>query len=255
MLRDVGRGLRTAAVSGLRHKSPHDVVSDLDLRAEAQVIAFLSTHYPEDRLLSEESASSVEYASRVWVLDPLDGTVNRTTEVPFFGVSLALLEAGRPTEAYVYDPVHDELFSARAGQGAFLNGKRMAVSEGGVRGIALTSSVLKRLVHVAPDALVQLLSSHGKLRNFGAQALHLSYVAAGRLHAAVSVHTRLWDNLAGALLVREAGGCYSDLAGRDPFPLAPGDAALRGRADPCIASSPGTHAALVELLRPLTVGA
>lgn len=250
-LRDVGQHLRMTELSGVREKSPLDVVSDLDFWAEEQITGYLKRHYPSDAVLSEETATHVEYADRIWVLDPLDGTVNRTSEIPYFAISLALLEHGTPTLGWVYDPVHDELYAAAAGEGAYLNGTRIAVAQGGVRGISLTSGLIQRMASAHPQALVELLSSHGKLRNFGAYALQLAYVAAGRLSAAASTETRLWDNLAGALLVREAGGRFTDLAGDDPFPIQAGHAALRGSANGCIAAAESVHPPIVRLIRSL----
>lgn len=252
VLRDVGHALKEAEVVGVREKRPLDVVSDLDLWAETKICEALRRWFPADTILSEESASHVEYADRIWVLDPLDGTVNRTSEVPFYAISLALLENGSPTFGAVYDPVHEELFVATVGGGAHCNGRRLAVAEAGVRGVSLTSGLVQRMVLQNPQGLVDLLGTAGKLRNFGAQALQLAYVAAGRLGGAASTETRLWDNLAGALLVREAGGIYTDLTGRDPFPIVPGSVALHGAANPCIAGAPHVHALLAPALRGLT---
>src|SRR5690606_35066569 len=174
ILREVGQALRHAELEGVREKQPLDVVSDLDFWAEAKISEHLRRWFPEDTILSEESANRVAYADRIWVLDPLDGTVNRTSEVPYFAISLALLEHGAPSMGWIYDPVHHELFSARAGRGAFVNERRIHVVEEGVRGVALTSGLLQEMARVASEPLVELLSA-GKLRNFGAQALHLAY--------------------------------------------------------------------------------
>lgn len=252
VLREVGQGLRHAELEGVREKLPLDVVSDLDFWAEAKISEHLRRCFPEDTILSEESANRVAYADRIWVLDPLDGTVNRTSDIPYFAISLALLEHGTPSMGWIYDPIHNELFSARAGRGAFVNERRIHVVEEGVRGVALTSGLLQEMARVASEPLVELLTA-GKLRNFGAQALHLAYVAAGRLHAAASMETRLWDNLAGALLVREAGGIYTDLHGRDPFPIGPGSPVLLGAADSCIAASASSHPVILEFLQALMV--
>jgi len=247
-LRSLGAHLATASLTSVRDKSTLDPVSNLDLWAEQEVKRYLANHFPGDALFSEESASSVTYQDRIWVLDPLDGTVNRTSGIPFYAVSLALLEHGEPTLAYVVDPSHDELFVARRGEGATVNGRPLHVASEGVHGLALTSKLIRGLGARAPERLVDLLTRHGRVRNLGAQALQLSYVAAGRLSAAVSLGTRLWDNAAGALLVKEAGGLFTDLAGNDPFPVSPGHPTLSGAAMPCIAGSAVMHARLVELL-------
>ena len=249
LLRRVGQGLRHLRVTELAEKAPLDLVSSLDFWAEREVSSFLAQHFPGDTLLSEESSSAVEYADRIWVLDPLDGTVNRASHVPFFGISLALLEHGSPSAGYVYDPVHEELFVAHAGRGATMNGVRLSATTDDVLGLALTSKLLRQLVRRAPEQLYELLAHQGRLRNFGAQALQLCYVAAGRLSAAASLETSLWDNAAGALIVREAGGLYTDLSGNDPFPLTPGAPALKGGRAACLAANPKAHARLLPFLR------
>jgi len=250
-LREVGRGLRDSHVTKIEEKAPLDLVSSLDFWAEREVTAFLAKWFPGDTLLSEESSNEVEYAERIWVLDPLDGTVNRASHVPFFGISLALLEHGRPVAGYVYDPSHDELFVAHAGRGATNNGATLRATTDNVLGLALTSKLLRQLVRRSPEQLYELLTHQGRLRNFGAQALQLCYVACGRLSGAVSLETRLWDNAAGSLIVLEAGGLYTDLSGNDPFPLTPGAPALRGGRTPCVAANPGAHTRLLPLLKAL----
>lgn len=251
LLHDVGAWLMTSELTEVREKGPQDIVSDLDVRAEACVKTFLAERFPEDSLLSEETAASVPYAQRLWVLDPLDGTVNRTGEMPFWAISLALLEHGVPVAAFVYDPVHGELFEAQRGCGATLNGAPLQIAIAEPRAFALTSGVVRRLAACSPEALEALLRDHGKLRSLGAQALHLAYVAAGRLGAAVSLETKLWDNAAGALLVTEAGGVFCDLQRRDPFPIGPGDPSLQGAVCPCIAASPTVLTAIYPLIEAL----
>ena len=250
-LRDLGQVLVTSTVTELREKAPLDVVTELDHRAEAAVTRFLSEHFPFDSVLAEEAANSVTYAERIWILDPLDGTVNRASGIPFFAISLALFEQGTPELGFIYDPTHNEMFFARRGHGAYLNGVPIRVAENNVWTLALTSATVQKLATETPQALATLLEQHGKLRGLGAQALQLAYVAAGRIAAAVSVETKLWDNAAGALLVQEAGGVYCNLERRNPFPLQPGSAALRGGTDPCIAAAPWMLDAIYPLLSAL----
>lgn len=249
-LRKLGRELLATEVTGVRAKGPMDVVSSIDMLAEQRIMQFLSEHFPGDSLLSEESASSVNYAARIWVVDPLDGTVNLTSGIPFVAISLALLEAGTPKVGFIYDPVHDELFSAQHGKGATLNGRAMQMATSGVRTVALTTGIVRKLAARTPEHLVTLLTKHGKLRGLGTQTLQLAYVAAGRLSAAVSLETKLWDNAAGAIIVREAGGEYCDLHRNDPFPIRPDDPALHGAATPCIAAPP----AVLDEIYPLLEG-
>ncbi len=251
MVREVGQQLRAREATGVRAKGKLDLVSDLDFWAESEVTRFLAEQYPGDLLLSEESANSVAYGERIWILDPLDGTVNRTSGIPLYALSLALLENGHPQLAFIYEPEHDELYFAERGRGATLNDQTLTLQEQSGSGIALTSQVVRRLCERSPENLVELITSHGRLRGLGAQALHLAYVAAGRLSLAVSLETKLWDNAAGALLVTEAGGRYTDLDGRDPFPIVEQDEALRGAANGCIAASPEAFERIFPLLAAL----
>ncbi|HEY5956703.1 MAG TPA: inositol monophosphatase [Polyangiaceae bacterium] len=246
-LRDLGKELRRTQVTRVRVKGPMDVVSALDIIAEDRVTRFLAEHFAGDSLLSEESAARVDYASRIWVLDPLDGTVNLTKGLPFAAISLALLVDGSPVVGFIYDLFHDEMFSARAGEGAHCNHQPIHVTTGNVATIAVTTGVVRRLAARQPQQLVTLLTTCGKLRGLGAQALQLAYVAAGRLTANISLETKLWDNAAGALLVKEAGGAYFNLDAIDPFPIGPGAPALLGAADPCIAAAP----TILDAIRPL----
>lgn len=250
-LREVGRGLLSQPASSVREKARFDVVSNLDHWAEREVTDFLRVAFPDDTILSEESANRVDYADRIWVLDPLDGTANRTTDIPFFAISLALLEAGIPTQAFIYDPIHDEMFTASRGTGAFLNGEAITTEGERVRGVGVTSGVVQRLFDVMPPNFGSVAKRYGKLRALGSHALQLAYVACGRLVGAASVETKLWDNLAGALLVLEAGGRYSNLSGDAAFPIGEGHPALAGAACPCLAATEEAHAHLLPVLKQL----
>jgi myo-inositol-1(or 4)-monophosphatase len=246
-LRGLGQELQRTRVTEVRDKGHMDVVSALDFEAEARVTHFLARHFPGDSVLSEETSARVDYAERIWVLDPLDGTVNLTSGMPFVAISLALLVNGAPVVGFVYDVFHDEMFAAHVGLGATCNGVRIHVTGHHVRTIALTTGVVRKLAARDPQQLVMLLTQFGKLRGFGAQALQLAYVAAGRLTAAISLETKLWDNAAGALLVTEAGGIYSNLDGSAAFPIGVGAPALLGAANPCVAAA----ASALDAIRPL----
>ena len=250
-LRALGQELRSTRVTGVRSKGPMDVVSALDLIAEERVTRFLAEVFPGDSVLSEESAASIDYAPRIWVLDPLDGTVNLTKGIPFVAISLALLLDGTPEAGFVYDVFHDEMFSSFAGMGATCNGEPIHVASDDIATIALTTGVVRRLAARDPQQLVTLLTHHGKLRGLGAQSLQLAYVAAGRLTSSVSLETKLWDNAAGALLVMEAGGKYCDLAAQNPFPIRAGEPALRGAINACVAAAPSGWEAIYPILEHL----
>ena len=234
-----------------RTKGRFDLVTTADTRVEDFLASELGRRFPADRLLAEESSArkTVSVDGRCWVIDPLDGTVNFASGVPVFSISLALLVDGAPLLGVVYDPVHGELFSARRGLGASLNGRSLAPPPAGGPPLALggSSGLLAWCVRRRPPALRELLERFGKLRILGSQALHLCYVAAGRLAAALSVEARLWDDVAGALMVEETGFLYTDFEGRKRFPVAAGSPWLLGGAGRSLAAPAGLHEQLVAL--------
>ncbi|MEM7352102.1 MAG: inositol monophosphatase, partial [Acidobacteriota bacterium] len=240
--------LEHAQELGQRSKGRFDLVTNADLAAEDFLAAEIGRRFPDHRLLAEESSARKPQAldGPCWVIDPLDGTVNFAGSVPFFSVSLALLVDGEPTVGVVYDPLHEELFSAERGAGARLNGELLVRAEppplvGG------SSGLLAWCARHRPAALEELLEDVGKLRIFGSQALHLCYAAAGRLAAAVSFEACLWDDVAGALIVREAGLRYTDFEGRKRFPVVAGSQWHLGQGGRSLAASVDLHGRLVAL--------
>ena len=233
-----------------RAKGRFDLVTTADTRSENFLLAELERRFPDDRILAEESSAHKPAAvdGRLWIIDPLDGTVNYASGIPVFAVSLALLEDGVPLVGAVYDPVHDELFLARRGHGVSLNGRPLTAP--GDQPILLggSSGLLAWCVDHRPAAFAELLESFGKLRIVGSQALHLCYVAAGRLAAALSREARLWDDAAGALMIEEMDFKNSDFDGRSRFPVVADSPWLRGDSGPSLAAPPDLHARLVSLL-------
>ena len=163
-------------------------------------------------------------------------------------MSLGLLHAGRPVAGWVADPLRQERFVARAGRGVTLNGNPLPALPDAVPDAddamptGMSTWILRR------PQLPAVLDRFGKVRIMGSQALHLAYVAAGRMRAAVNEEAKLWDDAAGALLVTEAGGAYSRIDGRPVFPLSPGDPAWGGGPLGSAAARRGEHADLVERL-------
>jgi myo-inositol-1(or 4)-monophosphatase len=234
-VREVGDMIARTPVSSVRSKGVLDLVSGLDERAERLLIERLTERFPNEAILAEESAPHAQYAERLWVVDPLDGTLNRVAGFQHYAVSVALLVHGEPVVGCVYDPVHGELFSAERGGGAWLNGAALQARTTPVRCVALSSGALQQLAERSPATLAAVARDWGKFRNLGSQSLHLCYVAAGRLAAAASAEAKLWDDAAGALLVSETGGTYTRFDGRTPFPLRGDEGWLRGEAMPSIA--------------------
>ncbi len=191
-------------------KDSHDYVTSLDLVLEKNVKAYISEFYPDHQIFGEESVDkAVDFSKPCWVIDPLDGTSNFLFGLPFYACSIAYLDEEQVKAAFVYDFVHKDCFTAVTGQGAFMNERRLKAGNNSSDFIGISSGFMDKLGQV-DGALVSRLKKIGKFRLLGAQSLHLCYVAAGKLKACVNYEAKMWDDLAGALIVEEASGRYSN---------------------------------------------
>jgi myo-inositol-1(or 4)-monophosphatase len=199
-------------------KGPGDFVSTADLRAERTLRAELTRARPGYGLLFEEGGA-VEGSDphHRWIVDPLDGTTNFLHGIPHFAISIGLERDGEIIAGVVYDPSRDEMYWAEKGAGAYLNDRRLRVSARRQLGEALIATGFPfrgRPKHPAYQAmLARVMETTSGVRRFGAAALDLAYVAAGRFDGFWEFALAPWDLAAGLLLVREAGGFVSDLAG------------------------------------------
>ena len=148
-----------------------------------------------------------------WVLDPLDGTTNFASGFLFFGISLALVIAGQPVLAVIYDPVRDECFAAKKDRGAFLNGTPLVCPDTGVLGDCIANIDYKRLVGDLSSQLVRC-PPYRSQRNLGSSVLEWCWLAAGRIQLYLHGGQKLWDFAAGCLILHEAGGAATSLSGQ-----------------------------------------
>jgi myo-inositol-1(or 4)-monophosphatase len=205
----------------VRRKQQNDFVSEVDDAAEEAIISTLRDAYPDHGFLGEESGYKDRSADNLWVIDPLDGTTNFLHGVPQYCVSIALLHKGVPTQAVVFDPNRNELFTATKGVGAYLNDRRIRVSRTDKMEDALlgTGFPFKEISHL--DDYVRMLKNAMRtcsgVRRPGAAALDLAWVACGRYDGFWEMGLSPWDMAAGALLVREAGGLVGDFEGNEGF--------------------------------------
>jgi myo-inositol-1(or 4)-monophosphatase len=201
-------------------KSNADYVSEVDRAAEQTIIQTILDVYPNHEILAEESGSqgNSEY---VWIIDPLDGTTNFLHGVQQYAVSIALQHNGVLTQAVIYDPTKNDLFTATRGRGAFLNDKRIRVSKRDQLADSLigTGFPYSKMDHL--DAYMNILrdviQKTAGLRRPGSAALDLAWTAAGRYDAFFETGLKPWDIAAGCLLITEAGGMVSDLQGNEGY--------------------------------------
>ena len=214
----INRATRNLDVLTVRTKSANDFVSEIDQEAERAIVDTLKGAYPDHAILAEESGA-VGHSDYVWIIDPLDGTTNFLHGFPQYAVSIALMHRRVLTQAVVYDPTRNDLFTASRGRGAFLNEHRIRVSRRSRLGEALigTGIPFRQFEHI--DAYLAILRELTQktegVRRPGAASLDLAYVAAGRIDGFWEFGLSPWDIAAGALLIVEAGGLIGDLEGND----------------------------------------
>jgi myo-inositol-1(or 4)-monophosphatase len=204
----------------VRHKTFNDLVSEVDRAAEQAIIEVLKDAYPEHAILAEESGSQGD-SEYLWIIDPLDGTTNFLHGFPQYAVSIALMHKRVLTQAVVYDPGRNELFTASRGRGAYLNDRRLRVSKrirltGALIGTGFPFRELKHL-DAYMDMFRDIVKNTAGVRRAGAASLDLAYVAAGRLDGFWEIGLSPWDIAAGNLLIQEAGGLIGDFEGNDGY--------------------------------------
>lgn len=219
-----------------------DIVTEVDEACEKLIIDRIRQEYPDDPILSEESgAIGVEDDRPVWVIDPLDGTRNYMMQIPFFCTSIGVVRRGVPEVAAIYDAIHDEMFFARRGQGAFLNGEPIRVSpEASLEDAIVSVAWVRRKVdrNRYMRYIEKLSNETSYFRRFGSAALAGCYVACGRVHAYLQGGLNPWDMAAAVLIVEEAGGCITDFRG------CPID--LRNKDIEVVTANPELHAVLLS---------
>ena len=214
--------LATAAV---REKAPKDFVTDADIAAQQCIERRIHEVFPDHQFLGEESPHSkidrdqLAQVDWLWVVDPLDGTVNYVHRMPNFAVSIALMNRGKTVLGVVYDPMADELYQAVRGSGATCNGvplhsSRCTQLDQALIAASFPPQVQRESLEVAQ--FVEVLVRSQSMRRLGSAALNLCYVAQGRLDAYWASVLKVWDIAAGALIASEAGASISRLDG-DPF--------------------------------------
>ena len=223
----------------INHKTGHwDVVTQYDLASDKYIQTHIKKKFPKHSILSEETGREGKN-DHLWVIDPLDGTRNFSRGIPFFCVSIAFVRKNKILYGAIYDPVHDELFFAKDGKGAILNGKSISVSTPEILDSAM-ASVLWHANIVGPK-IVSKLQKFARdnqfwQTNLASAALSIAYVACGRVDLHVSKGAFPWDYAGATFIVKQAGGRVSDFQGR-PY---------QWNSDGVIAANPKIHKLILK---------
>ncbi|MGZ5871490.1 MAG: inositol monophosphatase family protein [Bradyrhizobium sp.] len=227
-------------------KGPANFVSMADRRAEEMLYSDLAKARPGYGFIGEEGGNRAgDDKTHTWIVDPLDGTTNFLHGIPQFAISIALQREGTVIAGVIYNPANEELYTAERGKGAFLNDQRLRVA--GRRNLS-ECVIACGLPHIGRGdhelsrvEMAEIQNKVAGLRRFGAASLDMAFVAAGRLDGYWERNLQAWDMAAGQMMVREAGGIVSGIAGDDD-PLKTGNV---------ICGNEFIHAELVKILKPL----
>jgi myo-inositol-1(or 4)-monophosphatase len=240
-----GRLLKAMSQGDLKveYKGEIDLVTQADRAAERLVVNLLRKSFPGDDILTEETNRDRTLSDRRWIIDPLDGTTNYAHRFPFWCVSIAFEFKGQVVLGAIYNPNLNELFTARKGLGAWMNGNKIKVSSQSVLKKSLLATGFPYDVH---HSKVNNLDNFGKfikraqaVRRPGSAALDLAYVACGRFDGFWEMKLKTWDMAAASLMVTEAGGKLTGLKGQKFSIYVP----------ECLASNGQIHQAMVDILR------
>jgi myo-inositol-1(or 4)-monophosphatase len=197
-------------------KKDRTLVTTSDREADKMIQKKILAHYPDDKILSEEKNTIFPETEHAWVIDPLDGTVNFSRGLHYWGVSIAHLKNGIPTNGVIFMPVIDELYSASLGQGAMLNGITLRTDQ------IPEGDLFPIFVHCSRMHEVFQVKSHYKRRSLGAAAYNFCLLARSTAVVMLETTPRIWDFAAGWLIIQEAGGTIKAISDQQPFPAVPG---------------------------------
>jgi len=245
MARQAGRILSDGYEKNFQvdYKGEIDLVTEIDRQSEDYILGEISRKFPGHSIMAEESGDTNGSTEHLWIVDPLDGTVNYAHGVPLFSVAIAYAHRGELTLGAVYDPMRDEMFLAEKGRGAWLNGRPLKVKQVADLGRSLLVTGFPYDVRTTANNNLQnyakfALNSQG-VRRLGSAALDLCYVGAGRFDGYWELSLKAWDLSAGALVAMEAGAKVTDVRGEVNFfkpPLS------------VIAANPALHAKILAEL-------
>lgn len=200
-------------------KAPNDFVTQVDELSQEIIIETIQKSYPQHAIIAEETnALQTRESEYTWVIDPIDGTTNFIRGLPHFCISIGIMKKDQVEFGVIYDPVRQELFTATRGQGAFVNSRRMRVSNTKKLSESVLATGFPNQINESTQKMLgAFLTGCMDMRATGSAALDLAYVAAGRLDGYWESGLQIWDIAAGALMVQESGGKITDFRGENQY--------------------------------------
>jgi myo-inositol-1(or 4)-monophosphatase len=224
---EAGKAIRESFKEELNIKTKsnrNDLVTNMDEATERYFIEKIRGTYKDHNILGEEGFGDElkELSGVTWIIDPIDGTMNFVHQQRNFAISIGVYENQAGMLGYIYDVVHDELYHAHRGSGAYMNDVKLPkLSEVPVEDsvIALNAQWMTTNKRIDPAVLAPLVQKVRGTRSYGSAAIEMAYIAAGRLDAYISMRLAPWDFAAGKILIEEVGGVVTDLEGNELDPL------------------------------------
>jgi len=215
-------------------KGIRDLVLDADFKAEELIINSIKKEFPDDAIVTEETAGKEGSSGYKWIIDPLDGTINFSFGISHFNVSIGVEKENEMLYAFVYSPTTNELFSAEKNKGAFLNGDKINVSseknlEKFLIAYAASNHKDLEMIELAVDSVRKILSNCRAIRMRGSAMLDFCNLANGKFDGLIRIESKPWESPTGILLVEEAGGMVSDFEGNKWNPEAKNLLASNGK--------------------------
>ena len=229
--------------SMIDEKAKNDFVTEADKKSEEIIKSYIRSQFNNHDILAEESSAVRNASPFLWIIDPLDGTLNYIHGLPCFAVSIALEIEGELAVGLIYEPLRENIYSAIKGQGAFKNGKRIHVSRSNTLNTSLIATGfpfrIKDIIDNYLKVFKELFMHATGIRRCGSACLDLAYIAEGIFGGFFECALSPWDMAAGALLVKEAGGEVTDFNGGNQY-LKTGN---------IIAGSKGVHHEMLKIIQ------
>jgi len=194
------------------------IVTKTDLESEKNIVSIIESKFPNHSIIAEETGFKIKNLEYLWIIDPIDGTSNFASQIPWFGILIGVLKNFKPIMAGIYLPYYDELYFAEKGKGSFLNGKRIFVTkETDLKNVlfsySLDFSEDKLKTEFETRIIKELIDDIRNLRATNS-VVDFCYTADGRLGGFINQTTKIWDVVAATLIIEEAGGIITDIKGK-----------------------------------------